>query len=159
MHLPKAVRPWRWHRSPKPPPPSAGKSNCDSFLRDSSLVPLMCGDRESPDSPEPEKTKKRDSGDSRSRPAVRRPALKGLRRPRSIRRIMKLTALAFLTAVVLGPAIAAADWIPMFNGKDLAGWKSNVTTEEHDLLQGTLHQAAAIAAAGVTGTPPRVQPR
>lgn len=45
---------------------------------------------------------------------------------------MKLTALAFLTAMALGSAAAAdAGWIPMFNGKDLAGWKSNVTTEDH----------------------------
>ena len=49
---------------------------------------------------------------------------------------MKHTLLAFLAALVLGPAATAADgWISMFNGKDLSGWKSNVASEEHPELK------------------------
>lgn len=44
---------------------------------------------------------------------------------------MKLTLLSALATVTLGSlACAAEKWIPMFNGKDLTGWKSNAITEK-----------------------------
>jgi hypothetical protein len=42
---------------------------------------------------------------------------------------MKRTLLTTLAALALGTALRAEDgWIPLFNGKDLAGWKSNDET-------------------------------
>jgi hypothetical protein len=44
---------------------------------------------------------------------------------------MKSIPLSFLAAAFMSITANAADeWISMFNGKDLAGWKSNVTTED-----------------------------
>ena len=44
---------------------------------------------------------------------------------------MKFKLLSALVAGVLTAAATAADaWIPMFNGKDLTGWKSNSATED-----------------------------
>lgn len=44
---------------------------------------------------------------------------------------MKYTFLTMLTTLALSAASMADEgWISLFNGKDLSGWKSNVTTEE-----------------------------
>jgi hypothetical protein len=44
---------------------------------------------------------------------------------------MKLTLLSAIATVTLSSlACAAEKWIPMFNGKDLTGWKSNTAAEK-----------------------------
>ncbi len=44
---------------------------------------------------------------------------------------MKLTLISFIATFALGSAATAEEaWIPMFNGKDLTGWKSNAATED-----------------------------
>lgn len=44
---------------------------------------------------------------------------------------MKITLLSALATVTLSSlACAAEKWIPMFNGKDLTGWKSNTSAEK-----------------------------
>ena len=44
---------------------------------------------------------------------------------------MKRTRLALVITTALSAVATAADaWIPMFNGKDLAGWLSNVSSED-----------------------------
>jgi opacity protein-like surface antigen len=44
---------------------------------------------------------------------------------------MKRTLLALVITTALSAVATAADaWIPMFNGKDLAGWLSNVSSED-----------------------------
>lgn len=44
---------------------------------------------------------------------------------------MKLTLLSALATITLSSIACAAEaWIPMFNGKDLTGWKSNAAAEK-----------------------------
>jgi hypothetical protein len=44
---------------------------------------------------------------------------------------MKFTLLSwFIPLVMTASASAADDWVSMFNGKDLSGWKSNAATDE-----------------------------
>lgn len=44
---------------------------------------------------------------------------------------MKITFLTSLLALAITlPSMAEEGWIKMFNGKDLSGWKSNVSTED-----------------------------
>lgn len=45
--------------------------------------------------------------------------------------IMKNVIRTLLAGLALGSIASAAEkWVPMFNGKDLGGWKSNVSTED-----------------------------
>jgi hypothetical protein len=51
--------------------------------------------------------------------------------PRALITIMKLTVLSFLTALALSASASAEEgWTSLFNGKDLAGWKSNTATDD-----------------------------
>ena len=44
---------------------------------------------------------------------------------------MKSKLLSLLTVLALSGVASAEDgWVSMFNGKDLSGWKSNISTEE-----------------------------
>ena len=44
---------------------------------------------------------------------------------------MKLALLTLASAIMLGTTASADEgWTPLFNGKDLTGWKSNATTDE-----------------------------
>jgi hypothetical protein len=43
---------------------------------------------------------------------------------------MKLTFLSLVATLALCASTSAQDWVSMFNGKDLSGWKSNAATEE-----------------------------
>jgi len=44
---------------------------------------------------------------------------------------MKYTLLSLVTVLAFGAAAIAEDgWTPLFNGKDLSGWKSNAATDE-----------------------------
>ena len=45
--------------------------------------------------------------------------------------VMKFTLLSMVASAALSAVVSAADgWLPMLNGTDLTGWKSNITTED-----------------------------
>ena len=46
--------------------------------------------------------------------------------------------LLFFLSFPIAPAEAQQDWVPLFNGKDLSGWKANVTPEAYSVADGVL---------------------